>query len=145
MRRALASSLVVVVLVTALAGSAGGAPAADREGTLLIPMRAGSGLSEGAISEPAGVIRVFQVVAPAGTRVRVTGVISGVAGVSLALPGMRRDRAETCTHRGVSVACVQEEEACPMPEATWHFRVRKIAGPAGRIRIHFVVGPERSR
>ena len=145
MRGALASSLIVVVLVTALAGSAGGAPTAGRSGSLLIPMRAGSSLGQGAVSEPAGAIRVFRVVAPAGIRVRVTGVISGVAGVSLALPGARRGGAETCTHRGGSVACVQQEEACPMPAATWHFRVRKIAGPAGRIRIDFVVGPERSR
>ena len=145
MRRALANSLIAVVLVTALAGSADGAPATGRSGTLLIPMRAGSGLAQGAVPEPAGVIRVFQVVAPAGTRVRVTGVISGLAVVRLALPGLRRDGAETCSRGGGSLACVQREEACPMPVATWHFRVRKMAGPAGRIRIHFVVGPERSR
>ena len=90
-------------------------------------------------------ILLLRVVAPAGTRVRVTGTMPAVAGVSVSVPRPQFDPAETCTSHGGSVACVQGEEACPMPPATWHFRVRKISGPAGRIRVDFVVGPERSR
>lgn len=144
MRRAVATSLSAGVLVLAGAGSAGGAPKAGRSGTLLIQTRAGSSLARAAVSEPAGVIRRFRVVAPAGASVRVIAVISGVAGVSIALPRERLDPSETCTQRGGSVACTQAEEACPMPAATWRVRVRKLAGPAGRIRIDFVVGPERA-
>lgn len=106
---------------------------------------AGASVHQVDVSEPAGVIRLFRVIAPAGTRVKVTGVIPGVAGVSVSLPIHSRAAApETCSRHGGTVGCAVAEEACPMPEATWRFKVRKMAGPAGRIRVDFVVGPEHS-
>ncbi len=140
----LAAVLAGVVFV-AWSGAAGGAPAALRADSVLIPTRAGSSLSRVVVPEPAGVIRLFRVVAPAGARLRVTGVIAGLAGVSISLPPARLANAESCTGRSGSVVCLQGEEACPMPPANWHFRVRKVSGPAGRIRIDFIVGPEHSR
>lgn len=133
------------VVFVAWSGVAGGAATAGRSGSLLVPTRAGASVNRVVVSEPAGVIRLLGVIAPAGTRARVTGVISGLAGVSISLPRARVDNAESCTRHGSAVACIQGEEACPMPAANWHFRVRKLEGPAGRIRIDFVVGPERSK
>ena len=145
MRRIHLGGLVVGVVFAAWSGAAGGAPRTGRFNSLLVPTRAGASVNRVVMSEPAGVIRLLRVIAPAGTRVRVTGAIPGVAGVSISLPRARVDNAESCTRRGGAVACTQSEEACPMPSATWHFRVRKFAGPAGRIRIDFVVGPERAK
>ena len=31
------------------------------------------------------------------------------------------------------------EQWCPMPQATWHFRLVKLSGPAGPIRFDYVV------
>jgi hypothetical protein len=133
------------VVFVAWSGVAGGTPTAGRSDSLLVSTLAGASVNRVVVSEPAGAIRLFRVVAPAGTRVRVTGVISGLAGVSVSLPRAHADNAESCTRRGGAVACIQGEEACPMPSANWHFRVRKFSGPAGRIRIDFVVGPERAK
>jgi len=36
---------------------------------------------------------------------------------------------------------MQSEEWCPTPKATWHFRLVKVAGPAGPIRFVYVVAP----
>lgn len=140
----LGASIAGVVFM-AWAGGAGGAATASRSDSLLVPTRAGPSTNLVVVSRPAGVIRLLRVVAPAGTRVRVTGVIPGLAGVSVSLPRGRFANAESCTHRDGSVVCLQGEEACPMPAAAWHFRVRKFSGPAGGIRIDFMVGPERSK
>lgn len=127
-----------------------GAPVRGRSDTVLVRapavVRAPAGASviRLKVSEPAGVIRLFRVVATAGTEVRVTSEIPGLAGVSIAMPSTRHDNAETCARHSRAIACTQGEEACPMPSATWQIRVRKMAGPAGRIRIDFVVGPDRS-
>lgn len=138
-------ALMAGVVFVAWSGVAGGAPAPRRSGSVLVPTRAGASLNRVVVSEPAGVIRLLRVVAPAGTSARVTGVISGFAVVSISLPRAHGDNAESCTRRSGAVACVQSEEACPMPAATWHFRVRKFDGPTGRIRIDFAVGPEGSK
>jgi hypothetical protein len=125
-------------------GLASGKPVAARSESMLVRMSAGAQANRVELSEPAGVIRLLRVVVPAGTRVKVTGAIPRLAGVSIAIPSARHDNAETCVQDGRSVVCTQAEEACPMPAATWHFLVRKVAGPAGRIRIEFVVRPEHS-
>jgi hypothetical protein len=90
------------------------------------------------VSEPAGVIRRLRITVPHGTRANLTGVIPGVAGVAIATP-RTADASETCQRRGAFDVCTQAEEACPMPAATWHFRLRKFAGPAGEVRLEFVV------
>lgn len=105
-----------------------------------IRMPAGASTRELRFAEPAGTIRLFRVIAAAGSRVKVSGVLRGLAGVSTAIPSPRDDPAETCHRHRRSVTCVQGEEACPMPPATWVFQVRKAAGTAERIRIVFVVG-----
>jgi hypothetical protein len=90
------------------------------------------------------VIRLLRVAVPAGARVNVIGVIPGVAGVRISTPAARNDPAESCERRSAVVVCTQSEEACPIPAATWRFQLRKLAGPAGLIRLSFVVGRGRS-
>lgn len=144
MRKAFGLAAVTVVALLALSGVAGGEPAAAGSASMFVRMPAGAKVTRLQISEPAGVIRLLRVVAPRGTRLTITGVIPGLAGVSIPVPRDRRANAETCSRHGSATVCTEGEEACPMPPATWYFRVRKLAGPAGRIRIDFVVGPEHS-
>lgn len=91
------------------------------------------------LAEPAGVILLLRIVVPHGARADVTGVIPQLAGVSISTPD-RTIASETCQRRGAVDVCTQAEEACPMPAATWHFRLDKLAGPAGVVRLDFVVG-----
>jgi hypothetical protein len=92
------------------------------------------------ISEPAGVIKLLRLIVPAGTRTSATGVIPDLAGVGISTPAPGNDASETCQRRGELVVCNQAEEACPMPMATWRFRLRKLSGRAGIITLEFVVG-----
>ena len=115
--------------------------ASVRDDSLRVHTQRGSEESQAEISEPAGVIRRFRVVAAKGIHVTVTSVIPGLAGVSTAIPRPRQDPSSTCTHSGDAVACTQAEEWCPMPAASWRIRVRKHSGPAGWIRVTFAVGP----
>lgn len=139
-RKLLVASLMVGAAILAVSGMARGESVAGPSRGMLVHTPAGAGVSRIKVAEPSGVIRLFRVVAPAGTRVKVTGVIPGLAGVSISVPRVRRENAETCARHGRAVVCIEAEEACPMPAATWQFRVRRLAGPAGRIRIDFVVG-----
>lgn len=142
---------VLVGLVIAVAGSASCSPVADGIGrphgghSLLIRTPTGASVDQATLQEPAGIIREFRVAAAARIRVRVTVVIPGLAGVSASLPRTHLDNSGTCSRHGGFVACVQAEEACPMPAASWHVRVRKLSGPAGPVRVDFVVGPSGSR
>jgi hypothetical protein len=140
-------AIVGVVAVIAASGSALAAGAVGkqrRHRTVVVRTRAGAARARADIAEPAGVIRLFRVVVPAGTRVRVTAVIPGIAGVATSVPAFRSDPSETCDAGARVITCVQGVQWCPMPAAVWHIRVRKLAGPAGRVRIDFVVGPARS-
>lgn len=90
--------------------------------------------------EPPGVIRLLRLTVSRRTRARLTADIQGVAGVSIFAP--RSTLASENCHRAGSVdVCTQAVEACPMPAATWRFRLNKLAGPAGVIGLEFVVGP----
>jgi hypothetical protein len=144
MRTGFGSSVLLAMAFLAFSGAARGEPAASKSDVVLVRMPAGASVGQVQVSERAGVIRLFRVVAPRGTRVKVTGVIPGLAGVTIPIPRDPLINAETCSRHGGTVACVEGEEACPMPAATWRFLVRKVAGPAGRIRIEFVVGPQHS-
>ncbi len=51
----------------------------------------------------------------------------------------RNDPSLSCRRHGAFDICTQGEEWCPMPQATWHFRLVKLSGPAGPIRFHYIV------
>lgn len=107
-----------------------------------VSIRVPAGASQKRIqfAERAGVIRLFRAVVPAGTPAELTGVIPSLAHVDISTPVARSDPSGSCARHGAADVCTQSEEACLMPAATWQFRLRKLAGPAGRIRIEFVVG-----
>ncbi|HWD69858.1 MAG TPA: hypothetical protein VG293_06655 [Solirubrobacteraceae bacterium] len=126
--------------VPAMKRARAGRDARLRTDGVRIHTRSGADDARAEISEPAGVIRLFRVVAPKGTHVTVTSAIPGIAGVTTSIPIMRDDPSATCAQRGDAVACTQGEEWCPMPAASWRIRVRKRSGPAGWIRVTFVVG-----
>lgn len=144
------SSVIVKLAVTCVAfavmpGVAISAVAGSPSHGAYVQTTAGASMSRLALPERAGVIRLLQVVAPAGTRLKVTGAIPGVAGVTVSLPLHSRAAApETCSTHDGAVVCTVAEEACPMPQATWKFQVHKLSGPAGRIRVDFVVAPQHS-
>ena len=113
--------------------------------TLSHTVQAGPGRATAAfrLHEPYGVVLLFRATVPQGASVKIEARIPGVAGVSLSTSP--RDRklwspALTCRRRGRFDVCVQRAEWCPMPEATWRFRLTKTSGPAGPIRVDFVVG-----
>lgn len=135
---------MVGILFVASSSNASGDPAAARSDSVLVRTPPGASTSQLKLSEPAGTIRLFRVTAPAGTHISVTGRTPGLAGVSISLPVGRSDPSEACARYSRSVGCSQGEEACPMPAATWQFRIQKLAGPAGQIRIDFAVGTEQS-
>ncbi len=90
------------------------------------------------VSRPAGVIRLLRVTVPHGTRANITGVIPGVAAISISAPQSSL-ASEDCQRRGAVDVCTEAEPACPMPAARWQFRLDKLAGPAGQVRLDFVV------
>jgi hypothetical protein len=94
------------------------------------------------LHRPDGVILLFRATVPRGAKVRVDGRIPGVADVSFDTT-TQPSPVFSCRHRGAKDVCVQQEEWCPMPEASWRFRVIKTSGPAGPIRVDFVVGNPR--
>ncbi len=105
----------------------------------------GPGASEASfrVKEPYGIITLFRVTVPHGAVVKVEGRLRRIAGVTLSTSA--RDRtlwypSLSCSQRGAADVCVQREEWCPMPQGTWRFHVAKSSGPAGVVRIEFVVG-----
>ena len=128
MRRIRLGALMAGVVFVAWSGVAGGAATAGRSGSLLVPTQ---GRGE---CEPGGGLGACGRY-PAAWRHRARrnaraghGCDFRVGRVSISLPRARVDNAESCTRHGSAVACIQGEEACPMPAANWHFRVRKLEG-----------------
>jgi hypothetical protein len=91
------------------------------------------------VPEPGGAIRLLRITVPHRMRTTLTGQIPGLAGVSISTSGSPM-ASKTCQRHGPVEECTQSEEACPMPAAIWHFVLRKLAGPAGKVRLDFVVG-----
>jgi hypothetical protein len=100
------------------------------------------------IREPAGVILLAQVSVPHGARafVQATNPTSPYGGTArITTASGRRDTSLAChTHGGFDV-CAQAYEACPLGAAVWRIHVVKRSGPAGPIRVRFIVGNQPSR
>jgi len=93
------------------------------------------------IREPSGVILLNQLTVRHGVRAFVQARIPHLAGAEVWSWTSRIRPAASCRRRGAFEVCTQGEEWCPMPAATWHFRLVKLSGPAGPVRFHYVVGP----
>jgi hypothetical protein len=89
--------------------------------------------------ERAGVILLNRLIVRHGVRAYVDGSMPNVAGARVSAAPDRADR--SCRRKGRLDVCTQGEEWCPMPEATWRFRLVKLAGPSGPVRFDFVVAP----
>jgi hypothetical protein len=105
----------------------------------VISVRAGATVKQFKISERAGAIRLLRVTVPQRTRLNITGQIPHLAIVGISTPQSTAS-AETCRQRDEDEICTQPMQQCPMPAATWHFRLQKLAGPSGDIRLEFTVG-----
>jgi hypothetical protein len=92
-----------------------------------------------AIREPAGVILLYRIRAPVGTRIEGTTQLPSTS-APLLIRSTRSGPGSSCGRQGLSVVCTVGEEWCPMPEGTWHVHLRKLAGPAGDVTIWFHVG-----
>ena len=91
--------------------------------------------------EREGVILVNRITVPHGVRAFVIAQIPGIAGARVRSWPNRNQPALSCRKRGALDVCTQGEEWCPMPGATWHFRLVKLSGPAGPVRFDYVVAP----
>lgn len=88
-----------------------------------------------------GVILLNRLTVPHGVRVFVDASISTFAGLKVWSWESRNDPSLSCRRHGAFDVCTQQDEWCPMPQATWRFRLVKLSGPAGRIRFDYVVAP----
>jgi hypothetical protein len=118
---------------------AGGQQSGPQGETRLIQVVSGATVKRFDLAEPAGVIRLLRVTVPHGTRANLTGSIPRVAGVGISTPHSAIP-SEVCHRLGAVDVCTQAEQACPMLAATWQFRLHQLAGPAGEVRLEFVVG-----
>jgi hypothetical protein len=89
--------------------------------------------------ERSGVILRNQLTVRHGVRAFVDARIPDVAGAKVNSRASRNDPSSRCRRDGAFDVCTQGEEWCPMPQATWHFHLVKLSGPAGPIRFDYVV------
>ena len=141
------SAAIAAAAVTLIVG--GGGARGGRERTAHAPattvvrrLTAGRGETTFTLREPAGVVLLARVSAPRGVRAFVNATIPGLAGVPMGTTPDRFGQNPTCAVHGQLNVCTEAVEWCPMPQATWRFHVAKVAGPAGDVRVDFIVGPK---
>jgi hypothetical protein len=117
-------------------------PAAVARSAPSVTIRFGAGRETRTLRmrRPAGLILLYRISAPAGVRIRGSAQLPDVS-APLQIRTVPYGPSSTCARRGSRVICTVGEEGCPMPEGTWHFRLRKAAGPAGAVTLRFHVGP----
>ena len=113
-------------------------PAASRT-TRTFQLGAGRATRTFTFREQAGVILRNQLTVRHGVRAFAEARIPGVAGAKVWSWASRNNPSASCRRDGVFDVCTQGEEWCPMPQATWHFHLVKLSGPAGPIRFDYVV------
>jgi hypothetical protein len=153
-RRGRVSGLAFAILVAALVahGIGGGGPRKPHttasDSAPLTPVghelsfrsRRGPAQASFTMHEGSGVILLAQIAAPPGVRafVDATNPYGGATRITTVVAP--HDSSLVCRLRGGLEVCTQAMEACPMTEATWRFRVVKLSGPGGPVRVDFVVG-----
>jgi hypothetical protein len=91
------------------------------------------------LDEPAGVILLYRIRVPADVTVRGSAQLPGVT-VPLRIGTMSPGPSSACTNEAETVVCTVGEEWCPMPAGRWRFRLEKLGGPAGDVKLSFRVG-----
>jgi hypothetical protein len=89
--------------------------------------------------EPAGVILLYRLSAPAGTRIEGTAQLPRLT-VPLSIRTARSGPSSSCGVHRRRVVCTVGEEWCPTPAGTWRVHLLKLAGPAGDVTIRLHVG-----
>lgn len=123
-----------------LLGAGGAGSAAVQTGAGSATVHFGPGRQERVfeLNEPAGVILLYRISAPAGATVRGSAQLPGVT-VPLWIRTAPPGPGSPCTSQGATVVCSVGEEWCPMPAGRWRFHLEKLAGPAGDVRLWFRV------
>lgn len=93
------------------------------------------------LRERGGVILLNRLTVPRGVRAVVDARIPHLAGARVISWPDRNDPSLSCRAKGGYQVCTQSEEWCPMPQATWHFHLVKLSGPAGPVRFDYLVAP----
>ncbi len=114
-------------------------PSAVFQTTRTFQLGAGRATRTFTFREQSGVIVRDQLTVRRGVRVVVDARIPDVAGATVWSWAARNDPSLSCRRDGGFDVCTQAEQWCPMPQATWHFRLVKLSGPAGPIRFDYVV------
>lgn len=90
------------------------------------------------LHERSGVILLSRLAVPVGVRAYVDATIPHLAGTRFST-ARAHDPALTCRRKSNFSVCTQSQEWCPMPSAVWRLHLVKQSGPAGRVRIDYVV------
>jgi hypothetical protein len=122
-------------------GAAGRRDASSRpfQTTRTFHLAAGRATRTFTFREDSGVIFLNRLTVPHGVHAYVDARIPHVAGAKVWSWPVRDNPSLSCRRRGAVDVCTQGEEWCPMPQATWHFHLEKLSGPAGAIRFDYVV------
>jgi hypothetical protein len=104
-----------------------------------VVLRQGRADAEVSFRRGAGTIVRFRLTVPHGARVRAAGRLvagpSWARGRRRAVAGATIATGSNCRASGAVDVCSQPMEACPLPSGVWRFRVRKLSGQAGAVRI----------
>ena len=138
---------IVGVLIVAALSAAGltarpfvsDASVVTRTGSATLHFNAGRRSLSFRLHEPSGVIQLYRLRADGGMKVRGSAQIPRITAPLRIATGPTGPRSP-CTNIASRIDCTIGEEGCPMPEATWHFRVDKLAGPAGDVTLWFRIG-----
>ena len=74
---------------------------------------------------------------PRGDHATLNGTIPGKAIVSIATSAGGPN--PVCSSHRQLTTCTEQVEACPLPAGVWQFRLNKLAGTGGAIRVQFLV------
>lgn len=139
--------LIVAAVVSAFVASAADAPATDSaKSQPPLPTTRTFNLGSGhadrrfTLREHSGVILLARLTVRRGVRAYVDATIPHLAGTRFSTP-RPNDPALSCKTRGPDEMCTQSEEWCPMPTALWRLHLVKLSGPAGPVRVDYVVAP----
>jgi hypothetical protein len=147
-RLLLGASTAVVVALGAIALATNGfgllVPALPTKGPVqseLLRLGEGQAQATSSLREPNGVILLARISVPNGVRAYVHASIPGGAGITIPTVQSGSDPSLSCQVSGGARVCTQAVEWCPMPKADWTLQVVKQSGPAGLVRVDFVIGP----
>jgi hypothetical protein len=125
--------------VPAAAGRQRYEPRAEFQTKRIFDLGAGRVTRTFTFRERDGVVLRNQLTVRRGVRVVVDARIPNAADLKIWTWVRRDDPSLSCRRDGGFDICTQGEQWCPMPQATWHFRLVKLSGPAGPVRFNYLV------